>query len=70
MRRLRVKKKQKKKDFEELPKQLSSGRCVICVDKIDCCMSCIRRSRKPKRSSKNEKQRSKNRRAKRKDDVD
>lgn len=37
---------------EELPKQLSSGRCVICVDGEECCMNCIRLRKRRKRSPK------------------
>jgi hypothetical protein len=40
------------KDLEDQPKRMSSGKHVICIDKIDCCLSCIRRRRKGKRSPK------------------
>lgn len=52
----------KVKDNENERKHLSSGRCVICIDKIDCCLACIKRRRKAKRNNRNTKARDKLRR--------
>lgn len=52
----------KVKDDEHALTQISSGQCVICIDKIDCCLACIKRRRKAKRNNKNTKARDKLRR--------
>ena len=40
------------KELMDLPKQISSGKHVTCVDKVDCCMNCIRRRKRGRKDKK------------------
>lgn len=40
------------KELVEAPKSVSSGKHVTCIDKVDCCMACIRRRKRGQKDKK------------------